>query len=295
MSFWRGKSGQVPPAALALLAGFVALPFLLYFIPPNWWRGDFRDPDAPVTRLQWQPQEGEPATGPTVGMSLGEDGFGTVLDAPALSVTRTSQRGGFVPDEPIAADVARFIRAIPREVVIEPSRERITTCTLEGPPSYSGKVVLVDGCPRFQDAGSKTPGPLVLGITHIHRDAQGYLALGLLDASPEFEIRFGEPDGIFSGVGCSKDEPVPAPPALAKACKVDTMRRIAVMKRKPLCSKDDIARLAAARTDNEAQQARLRATHESCLATGKPAQQCPPPAAPSPYDIYHPDCILPGE
>ena len=293
MSFWRGRKGQVPPVALVLLAAFVALPFLLYFIPPNWWRGDFRDPDAPTTELRWVVGLGDDDSRPTVGMTLGKDGYGTVLDAPVLTVTRTGERGGYYPESPVAADVARFIRAIPREMLVDPSHERITTCTLEGPPSYTGKVVLVDGCPRFQDEGSDTPGPLVLGITHIHRDAQGYLALGLLDSSPEFEIRFGEPNGVFIGVGCSRDGPVQAPPELANACKVDTMRRFAVMKRKPICNAGDRERIAAAGAQHDATQAQLRAGHEACIARGTPSQQCPPPVAPPPYDLHNPDCVQP--
>lgn len=166
-------------------------------------------------------------------------------------------------------------------------------CTLEGPPHYQGRVVLVDGCLRFHEEGSAKPGPLVLGIPSVHRDAQNYLAIGLRSASPEFEIRVGEPGGVFIGVGCSMDNPVPAPPKLARACGVTEMRRLAVIKRERLCSESELEAPDRKRAEMDAMQNRLRADHDRCVAGGTPANACPPPVAPQPVELFRPDCRIP--
>lgn len=284
--------GRISRLALLLLAAFVALPFVLYFVPNSWWHGEF----GPPRRFIEVVTGGEDSdAGPTEGLAIGRKGFGTVTEAPALLVRKAPEGAvdGFIPDSPIAPDVARFIRALPRERIESSLGDQIITCTLEGPPNYRGRIVLVNGCLRFQEGGSAGPGPLVLGIHSVHRDAQNYLAVGLRNAAPEYEIRVGEPGGVFVGEGCSMDDPVPAPPALAEACGVSEMRRLGVIKRKRLCTGAEMEVLAQRRAEYEATQGRLRAEHEVCVADGPPAYGCPPPAAPPPPDLYYPACRVP--
>ncbi len=163
---------------------------------------------------------------------------------------------------------------------------------MEGQPHYPGRIVLVDGCLRFQDAGTTEPGPLVLGIPSVHRDKEGYLAVGLRDAGPEFEIRVGEPDGVFAGVGCSMDRPVPAPPEVAQVCGVETMRRLGTIKRKRLCTAGELAQLERERENHAKSQKRLRQATAACLARGTPERGCPPPIAPPPPTLFAPDCLI---
>jgi hypothetical protein len=178
--------------------------------------------------------------------------------------------------------VGRYVRGIPQERWENRDADAMTICTLEGPPVYSGRIVLVDGCLRFQDEGSDKPGPLVLGIQSVHRDAEGYLAVGLRDAVPEFEIRVGEPQGQFVGVGCSMDRPVPAPPRIARACGVTEMRWLATITRKRLCSAEERARIERYRRESRLTARQSEAASRACRDLGTPDRQCPPPIPESP-------------
>jgi hypothetical protein len=280
----RGK--PVPPLALLLLASFVALPFVLYFVPARWWHAEFGPPPRLVTDLiRPAPRpDARPDAPPTVGMTVEPSGYGTVSTAPfVLAEAGPAGRvAGHLPPEPIATDVGRYVRGIPQERWENRDADAMTICTLEGPPVYSGRIVLVDGCLRFQDEGSDKPGPLVLGIQSVHRDAEGYLAVGLRDAVPEFEIRVGEPQGQFVGVGCSMDRPVPAPPRIARACGVTEMRRLATIKRKRLCSAEERARIERYRRESRLTARQSEAASRACRDLGTPDRQCPPPIPESP-------------
>lgn len=288
------QHGRIAPLALILLFAFLALPFLLYFLPNSWWRGDFGE-GPPLRVVEWMTGGKESGGVPTVSMIIGPQGFGTVTEASAVLVRKAPQGSseGTIPESPIAPDIARFIRALPRERLLNPPKDGMMMCTMEGPPHYQGKVVLVDGCLRFHDEGSVKPGPLVLGIHSVHRDAQNYLAVSLGGAAPEFEIRVGEPGGVFIGVGCSMDDPVPAPPKLAQACGARKMRRLGTIKRERLCSERELAALARTRAEVDVMQNRLRAEHNRCVANGTTANACPPPVAPPPPELFRPACRTP--
>ena len=45
----RGK--PMPPLALILLAAFIAIPFVLYFVPNRWWYGEFGPPPRLVVEM----------------------------------------------------------------------------------------------------------------------------------------------------------------------------------------------------------------------------------------------------
>lgn len=290
----RSQRERIAPLALILLFSFLALPFILYFVPNAWWRGDF-DYEPPRRIVEWVSGGEESGAGPTEGMTVGPDGFGTVTEAPAILARKAPEGApdGFRPENPIAPDVARFIRTVPRERLLNAPKDGMRVCDAEGPPHYQGRLVLVNGCLRFEDEGSAEPGPLVLGIPSVHRDAGNYLAVGLRDAAPEYELRVGESGGVFIGVGCSMDDPVPAPPELARMCDVSEMRRIGTIKRERLCTDAELEELARMRGEFEATQARLAAEHDSCVAQGITANACPPPVAPPPMNLYYPGCRIP--
>lgn len=286
----RGK--PMPPLALVLLAGFVAIPFVLYFVPDRWWYGEFGPPPRLVVEMT-APGVTTDAP-PTVGMRLEPSEFGTVTDAPRVVAERDppSSMLGLTSSNTIAPDVARFLRGVPRERWENVPEKRITVCTLEGPPSYSGRIVLIDGCLRFQDEGTEKPGPLVLGIPSVHRDSAGYLAVGMRNGGDEYEIRVGEPEGVFLGVGCSEDRPVQAPPDVARACGVDTLRRLGTIKRKPICSAEDRARIERYRRESGLTAERNEAAKRACREAGTPERLCPPPMPPIPPPPNLSDCRL---
>lgn len=276
------RGNPMPPLALILLATFIAIPFVLYFVPDRWWYGEFGPPPRVVVET-FAPVVTTDAP-PTVGMRLEPSGFGTVTDAlrvvaerapPGSMIGRTSR-------DTIAPDVARFLRGVPRERWENVPEKRITVCTLEGPPSYSGRIVLVDGCLRFQNEGSDRLGPLVLGIPSVHRDSKGYLAVGLRNGGEEYEIRVGEPEGVYLGVGCSRDRNVQAPPEIARACGVDTMRRLGTIKRRPICSAEDRAQIERYRRESGLTAEQNEAAKRACREQGTPERRCPPPMPPIP-------------
>ncbi|MEC7398831.1 MAG: hypothetical protein VYD00_02290, partial [Pseudomonadota bacterium] len=229
-----------------------------------------------------------------VGMAVEPSGYGTVTSAPfVLAEAGLAGRfAGPILREPIATDVGRYVRGIPQERWENRDGEVITTCTLEGPPSYSGRIVLIDGCLRFQDEGTEKPGPLVLGIPSVHRDSAGYLAVGMRNGGDEYEIRVGEPEGVFLGVGCSKDRPVQAPPDVARACGVDTMRRLGTIKREPICSAEDRAQTERYRRESGLTAERNEAAKRACREAGTPERLCPPPMPPMPPPPNLTDCRL---
>ena len=286
----RGKS--VPPLALLLLASFLALPFVLYFVPDRWWYGEFGPPPRLVVEMT-APGVTTDAP-PTVGMRLEPSGYGTVTDAPSVVAERDPPGSmlGLTSGNTIAPDVARFLRGVLQERWENVPQKRITVCTLEGPPSYSGRIVLIDGCLRFQDEGTEKPGPLVLGIPSVHRDSAGYLAVGMRNGGDEYEIRVGEPEGVFLGVGCSEDRPVQAPPDVARACGVDTLRRLGTIKRKPICSAEDRAQIERYRRESGLTAERNEAAKRACWEAGTPERLCPPPMPPIPPPPNLSDCRL---
>lgn len=293
MTSARVPSGRpMPRLALALLAAFLATPFIIYFVPERWWRGEFGPPPRLVTELV-RPAASSDAP-PTLGMTVEPSGYSTVTSAPFLLAEAgpAGRVARHVPPRPIAAEVGRYLRGIPRQRWENRDRDAVTFCTLEGPPVYRGRIVLIDGCLRFQDAGADRPGPLVLGIPSVHRDAQGYLAVGLRDAAPKFEIRVGEPEGEFGGVGCSMDRPVPAPPEIARTCGVDTMRRLGTIKRRPICSAEDRARIERYRRESGLTAERNEVAKRACREAGTPERLCPPPMPPMPPPPNLSECRL---
>ena len=286
--------GRLPRLALVLLGAFAALPFALYFIPPHVWQPER---GAPIERtIELRSFAGEDGSRPTKGMTLGSDGYGTVLSAPSREAV-SAQPGMIVsiPSGHIAADVTRFLRGLAVERVSNRPAGGVATCTMEGLPRYEGKVVLVDGCLRFQQAGKREPGPVILGTPVVFRDSDGYLAVGLPDAPLQYSLRVGETDGALYGVGCSLDGPRPAPESIRNQCGVDTVMRFGRIERLPFCSAEALARFEQARRAHAETQDRLRADHEACLARGTAPRACPSPIAPVPFEIASPDCRVPAQ
>lgn len=282
---WRSRDWMlIPLAAIAILAA-------------AWWvitevllsRAETR-----TYHIDWQVDPGDRAAGPTTGMVVEESGYGTVMDVPTVQAPMTGDEGGGPFSEPsIAPDVARFVRALPREVRTDPAPAGPIVCTLEGLPRYAGRLVLVDGCLRFHHDGEATPGPLVLAPVSLARDKENYLAVGPTDAPPEYRLRVGEPGGVFLGVGCSRDGPVPAPEDLARQCGVDRMIRLGTIKRKPLCSPAYLNRRDLLRREERETAGRLQRAHDACVARTGSQQECPPAAFPPNIELFDPPCRLP--
>ena len=297
----RGPALKSGPARVPLLAKlfFAALPLVLlavWLLPADLQRMAGGEPyEPPEYEMRWTVKPGDPDAPPTIGMVPTERGF-RVTRAPTRDVTQGDRDTVSVALEagnPVASDVARFIRALPREVLVEPfDGEYVRSCTLEGPPGYRGRLVLIDGCLRFMDEGSGRPGPLVLAYGMLFRDQDGYLAFGAPQQADR-SIRVGEPGGRFEGVGCSSDRPVPAPPELAKRCGVATMRRLGTVGRMARCSPERLAQLTRMRLEYDGGSERARAVHDACIERTGSERACPPPMIPPQPDLYSPDCRVP--
>lgn len=271
---------------------------LLVILSVGWWLLDRQrspDDDGPAYRTDWAVAKGDASRGPTIGMALSPAGFGTVTSAPPVLAPMAPEHSRATGEGGVAADVAPFVRAWPRDVRISWPGDGLMVCTAEGPPSYSGKLVLIDGCLRFQREGAAAPGPLVVlrGVS-LARDADNYLAVGAPDAPAEYQLRVGEPDGVFAGVGCSMDGPVPAPPELARQCGVGDMIRPGIVKRRPVCSAAYLERRRELQRQERETLARLRRDRQACIArTGKEAG-CPPDVIPSNMELFNPPCRMPA-
>ena len=278
----RRRNGQISPVALLLLFALVSLPFVAWL-----WPDRHAGPTAaggPRHELIWDVPAGSADAPPTRGMTIGEDGFASVTDAPQLLAVETWGSGtiGFVPDSMATRDVARFLRALPRERLVGAHGDRVTTCTLEGEARYEGRIVLEKGCLRLQHAGAPRPGPIVLGYFGVFRDDEGYLAVGATDGRPEGALRVGEPEAVLGGVGCSNDAPVPAPPELARICGADTLVRLGTIRRLAICSQERVELLERRARDYRIIDDRMRRERAACIASGRSGTTCPPGAAPMP-------------
>ena len=285
----------MPPLALALLCAILALPFVYYILPDPRVGAGFAA-DQQETVLRWSVPEGDADSPPVRNLETGPSGRPSIRQAPQVLPVETYGPGtvGFVPDQPVAPDVARFVAARPREEALSTSGDRIATCTLEGEATYNGKVVLIDGCLRFQRSGTAEPGPLILGHYAVFRDARDYLTIGSRDGRPEAALRVGEPGAVLRGVGCSKDGPVPAPKELAALCGVREMIRIGSIRRASICSEDRIAALVEQAEHYRIVDDTLRARRAECLARNGQTAPCPPGAAPMSPDLA-PECRMPPE
>lgn len=276
--------------AAVLLICLVCLPAVLYGLAKL---KEHRSAQAAANRNRVVIERGggTAATVPTIGMTIGPSGFGTVLDAPERIADAKDRTDPERTTAMIASDVRAFIRALPRPPEAASKTGAPLVCTLEGPPVWRGRLALVDGCLRLQVEGDDAPGPLVLGPFAIFRDSHGYLSAVLGDGSARHEVRVGAPNVRFGGVGCSMDVPVAAPRELAKGCGVAEMRRIGSMERRRRCGRDDLARRDRLRREFAESARRVAAMRAACLARGGTAQTCPPGLAPPPLELSYSDCL----
>ena len=288
MSFWRGKPGQIAPVALLLLIAFAALPFILYFIS----RPTEAPSAEPVVVGARDHDRGQEQASPSVGMTVGESGFGTVTEAPLKLVEMDQNMTTRASDRPtIEPAIARFLRPLP---VIEtggpkPGPDGTVMCTMEGPAIWRGHLELRDGCLLLVEEGGGE-SLLMLPTYAVSRDAEGYLSVGSPPFTPENTLRVGEREGRFTGKGCSQPSYLPAPPALAKTCGVDRVVNVARLGRMPICSDAELQRIEHARREYRETSARIRAEHDRCVASGKRADRCPPPMIPYPVELDAPAC-----
>lgn len=288
MSFWRGKPGQVAPVALLLLIAFAALPFILYFIS----RPSEAPPAEPISVGARDHDRGPGQASPTIDMTVGESGFGTVTEAPLKLVEMDQNTATPPPGLPvIEPSIARFLRPMP-EIETggpKPGPDGTIMCTLEGPAVWRGHLELRDGCLILVEEGGGE-SLLMLPNYSVARDAEGYLSIASPPFTPENTLRVGEREGRFTGKGCSQPSYLPAPPALAKTCGVDRVVNMARLGRKPICSDAELQRIARARREYRETSARIRAEHDRCVAGGKRADRCPPPMIPYPVELDAPAC-----
>lgn len=281
---------RIPRLAIIVLIALGSAPLLLW--GAGWWQArEAEDERADRDRVAVQAGRSGGSATPTRAMTIGPSGFGTVVAAPET----VAREEGLTLDrsETLAHSVAALVRAVPIPVPEGGRNGQPRICTLEGPPVWRGRLVLIDGCLRIHEEGAAQAGPLLLASVSLYRDSEDYLTASIDAGLARHEIRVGAPNTRFTGVGCSMDRPVPAPPALAKACGVTEMRRVGAMERRRYCSREDLAQRQRMAREQAETAARLKAARAACLARGNPASSCPPDIAPTPPELTYTGC-LPG-
>ncbi len=286
------RESAISPLALLLLAAMLSLPFVLYLT----WGHDAPDPVQYKTHtVPSVPGIG----GPTIGMTVEPSGYGTVTKAPIelVPMDEPAEPMASPPEASIARDVASFIRGLPDLKVTggpKPGPDGTILCTSEAPPVWRGRIELVDGCLLLRDERMVEPVSLVmLPAPAIFRAKDGYLSVASMPYGRQDTLRVGEPEGVFTGQGCSRPNFLPAPPQLAKACGVERVVNLSRIERRPVCSEAELARLARLRQQHAQTAFRIRAQHDRCVAGGTAPANCPPPVIPQPIELYEPGCRLP--
>lgn len=131
---------------------------------------------------------------PTRGMSVGRDGFGTVLSAPARrlvpSPTTVLAGGPTLTAEPVVAgQAAKFVRLFARLVPAPPSNDLVVSLLQEPPPRF-GTIILRDGCLKLAEPGE--PHALFPFGTKLYIDGEGYLTVGVIMNGTATNPRVGE-------------------------------------------------------------------------------------------------------
>jgi hypothetical protein len=229
-------------------------------------------------------------------MAVSQEGFGNVARAPAVLAEQApihTPLGQWHPPI-VQPEVARFVRAFPVRRWLNPPRDGMMTCTLEGPPVFRGRLVLRDGCVLFDhDEPGQSDAIALLAGGNLFRDPEGYLAFGLREGFDEYRLRIGEDGGHFEGAGCSQPAYLPAPSALARACGADRMIDIASVKRIPGCSPATLQRIESEVREIAELNTRLGRQSAACRAANGAGAPCPPSVAPAPLSLFDPACRIP--
>jgi hypothetical protein len=285
------RGGRIEPLALILLLAFVILPPALMFGPQlvRWAEG----PPVPRYLVESLTPRVAGAAPPTKGMTVSRAGFGTVLSAPRL-VVAMADRPPPPTDAAVGEDVARWVRSWVRIVpnpAIDPSAPQM--CAWEG-GARRGRIILRDGCLRFQANNGSAGAALLPTNATLFRDKEGYLAIGDPMGPRQFQVRIGEPDAIVATGSCTFPDTVAPPPAHRKACGADAMLVATTIERRPVCSAAYLAERARIEREEQATAARVKAEADACHASGR--KTCPPgviPRSPPLTDESAP-CRLPA-
>jgi hypothetical protein len=284
---WHSRDWMLIPLGLLTIAaaGLLTLQWIGFDLP-----FDGREPhDPPRYETIWLVQPGDPDAPPTIGMTVDGAGFGTVLTAPAVLADEAplhTPPGRW--DHPIVQpEIARFIRAVPVRRWLNPPEDGMTTCTLEGPPVFKGRLILRNGCVLFDhDDPAEADAVALLSGGNLFRDSENYLAFGLREGFPEFRLRIGEEGGHFKSAGCSQPAYLQAPPELARICGAERMINIITAKRVPTCSQTTLERIEDEVRENVELNQRLRRENAACRASKGLHASCPPSAAPAPLAFH---------
>ena len=179
----------VPVTLLAIAAALVVLAML----PERWWRAPPEPPRPLGMELIAVDRTGRAK--PTSGMSVGRDGFGTILTAPARQLAPArkepaAQEPMLTAAPPVPAEVAGLVRVLARLTPELPSDELVMR-TLDVPPRGFGTIVLRDGCLRL--AGPGEPHVVLPSFAKLYVDKEGFLSIGTPASGSEMNPRVGEP------------------------------------------------------------------------------------------------------
>lgn len=179
----------VPVTLLAIAAMLVVLAML----PDRWFEGP-PEPPEPIAVDLLEPKRTSTAR-PTIGMSIGAGGFGTIATAPARRLAPSRQQPATVASTLTGApavpqQVSGLVRLLARVTPVVPSRAR-TLHTLAIPPRQFGRIMLRDGCLRLDEPGE--PHVVLPSFARLYIDEDGFLTISAPANSAETNPRIGEP------------------------------------------------------------------------------------------------------
>lgn len=169
--------------ALALIAITVAL-VALAALPRDWFQPPVKAPRPPP--VEFIAPDGATAPTPTKAMSVGPEGFGTILSAPPRELQPTAELIGpspqlFASNAPaIAPALGGLLRLVARIAPVPPS-DQLVNFNPEAPGRDVARIILRDGCLRVAAPGE--PHLILPAGTRLYVDEQGFLSLGIVSNS----------------------------------------------------------------------------------------------------------------
>lgn len=169
--------------ALALM-GVILVLLALAALPGRWFEPEPKPHQPPSIEFVIPP--GATAPIPTKGMSVGLEGFGTILSAPPRRLEPAPGLVGpgpqlFAGNAPaVAPELGRLLRLVTRVAPMTPSEELVVFDAEEAGRDVA-RIILRDGCLRLSAAGE--PHLILPAGTRLYADEEGYLTLGMISNS----------------------------------------------------------------------------------------------------------------
>ncbi len=170
---------------VALLVGSAGL--VVLSLLPREWKEAPPEPPKPLAAELIEPRR-TILSRPTRGMSIGPDGFGTIVSAPARQLEEVSPSVPGGP--PVAPQVGGLVRLLARLAPMPPS-DRLMNFNAEEPSPQFGTIILRNGCLKLAERGE--PHVVLPAGTTLDVDDEGFLMASLPGNNAGTNLRLGEP------------------------------------------------------------------------------------------------------